>query len=182
MWFVLKVLFTAGMASKETPVKAYRASSSSSSIDSSSCRLCKATGDPNHRKNLFKPSNRALLSIAEQIYGNSIVYDPNLPHLLCRPCERRLKNTMVFQKVMVESEQSFRQSSETRFKRCSNVSPISQPPRSRRATSTVPSARHSARASLTFDSRQECTSVNRDSIYSRYEVISILDSNNRHHT
>ena len=176
MWFVLKALFTAGMSSKETRVKVYRDSSPSSAINSSSCRLCRATGDPNHRKNLFKPSNRALLGIAEQICGHPIVYEANLPHLLCRPCERRLKNTMTFQKIIVDTEQSFRQSSQTRFKRCANVSPsISQRPRSRQATSTVaaPSTRHSARTSLSFESYQEPTSVNRDiEVSTRYSLVS----------
>lgn len=141
-----------GMTSKETPKKAYRASNSS--IDSSSCRLCRAVGDTSRRKNIFKPSNRALLKIAEQICGHPIVYEANLPHLICRPCERRLNNTVDFQKVIVETEQSFHQSesSQTRFKRCVDVSPsISQPPRSRQATSATPSAR----TSLSFDSCQE---------------------------
>ena len=51
--------------SKETPKKVYR--SVESAIDLSSCHLCCAIGDPSHRKNLFKPSNRALLRIAERI-------------------------------------------------------------------------------------------------------------------
>lgn len=153
--------FSAVMSSKETPTKAYRASNLS--VDSSSCRLCRAIGDPNHRKNLFNSSNRDLLRTAEQICGHSIVYDANLPHLLCRPCERRLKNVIALQRIIVETEQSFRQSSQTRFKRLIAVSPsISQPPRSRQATSTAAtSVRHSARTSLSFDSFQ-ASIVNRD--------------------
>ncbi|CAB4011969.1 PREDICTED: uncharacterized protein LOC107350876 [Paramuricea clavata] len=140
------------MTSKETPKKAYRASNSW--IDSTSCRLCRAVGDTSRRKNIFKPSNRALLKIAEQICGHPIVYEVDLPHLICRPCERRLNNTVDFQKVIVETERSFHQSesSQTRFKRCVDVSPsISQPPRSRQVTCAAPSAR----TSLSFDSCQE---------------------------
>ena len=80
MWFVLKVLFTAGMSSKRTAVKVNSALSPFRAINSP-FRLCRATGDPNHRKNLFKPSKRALLSIAEQICVHPIVYETNLPHL-----------------------------------------------------------------------------------------------------
>ena len=35
---------------------------------------------------------RALLAAAEDIYGRPSRQDKLLPHLLCRPCERRLKN------------------------------------------------------------------------------------------
>ena len=145
--------FTGRMASMETPKKVYR--SSSSSIDSSACRLCRAVGDTRHRKNIFKPSNRVLLETAEQICGHSIVYEANLPHLVCRPCERRLNNTRDFQKVILETEQSFHKG-QARFKRCVDVSPsVCQPPRSRLSTSAAQSARPSARTSLSFDSCQE---------------------------
>ena len=71
---------------------------------------------------------------------------------MCRPYERRLKNTIEFQKVMVEAEQSFRerQTTQTRLKRCVEVSPsVQQPLKSRVATTrTAPSAR----IALSFDS------------------------------
>ena len=132
---------------KETPKKVYRALDSA--IDPSSCRLCQAVGDANHRKNIFNPSNRALLKIAEQLCGHRIVQDSCLPHLLCRPCERRLNNTLQFQKVILEAENMFleRQSTNTRVKRCVEVSPsISRPAKSR--LTSMPSAR----TSLAFDS------------------------------
>ena len=115
--------FTGGMALKETPKKVYPATNTS--IDSSACRLCRAVGDTSHRKNIFKPSNRTLLKIAEQICGHPIVYEVNLPHLICRPCKRRLNNTVAFQKIIVETEQLFHQSqsSQSRFKRCVEVFP-----------------------------------------------------------
>ncbi len=90
------------MSSKETPKKVYRAFEDSA-IDPSSCRLCRAVGDAGHRKNIFKPSNQALLKIAEQLCGHPIVQDSSLPHLLCRPCEHRLNHTLEFQKVIVET-------------------------------------------------------------------------------
>ena len=152
----------AEMTSKETPKKAYR--SLNLSIDSSSCRLCRAVGDTSRRKNIFKPTNRALLKIAEQICGHPILYDANLPHLICRPCERRLNNAIEFRKVIVETEQLFHQAefSQTRFKRCVDVSPsVSQPPRSRHHASAVSSsAKPAARTSLSFDSCQEISGQN----------------------
>ena len=39
---------------------------------------------------------RALLAAAEDIYGRLLRQDKLLPHLLCRPCERRLKNCISF--------------------------------------------------------------------------------------
>ena len=38
---------------------------------------------------------------------HSIVYEANLPHLVCRPCERRLNNSRDSQKVILETEQHF---------------------------------------------------------------------------
>ena len=81
---------------KKHKKKVYR--SADSTIDLSSCRLCRAIGDPSHRKNSFKPSNRALLRIAEVLCGCSIVQDSSLPHLVCRPCKQRLNNCLELQK------------------------------------------------------------------------------------
>ena len=156
------------MASKETPKKVY--SMVESIIDPTSCPFCRAVGDASHRKNIFKPLNKHLLRIAEQICGNTIAKESGLPHLVCRPCERRLKNTIEFQKVMLEAEQSFRecQSSQTRFKRILDVSPSApQPPRSRLATAgTAPSAR----IALSFDSTIEVSMI---SIYNNTIIIVI---------
>ena len=153
--------FLCGMASKETPKKVY--STVESIIDPTPCRFCRAVGDASHRKNIFKPLNKHLLRIAEQICGNTIAKESGLPHLVCRPCERRLKNTIEFQKVILEAEQSFRE-------RQSNldVSPsVPQPPRSRLATAgTAPSAR----IALSFDSTVEVSMI---SIYNNTLIIVI---------
>ena len=61
---------------------------------------------------------RALLAAAEDIYGRPLRQDNLLPHLLCRPCERRLKNFIAFKTVISESQRSF----ET-VKRCTEISP-----------------------------------------------------------
>ena len=134
------------------------------SIDSSSCRLWRAVGDTSRHKNIFKPTNRALLKIAEQICGHPILYDVNLPHLVCRPRERRLNNAIEIRKIIVETKQLFHQAelSQTSFKCCIDVSPsVSQPPRSRHHTSVVSSsAKPAARTSLSFDSCQEISGQN----------------------
>ena len=96
----------------QTPKKTYK----SSSANLSCCRLCRSTTEI-HFKNLFATSNRPLLSAAEQIYGQSLKKD-ELPHLLCRPCERRLKNFKEFKVKITETQDSFQ-----RVKRCIEVSP-----------------------------------------------------------
>lgn len=120
-----------GMVSKDRNF-IYRAPVSSC-VDPASCRLCQTVGDPSHRKDILKPSNRALLKIAEQLYGHNIAPDPSLPRRVCRPCERRLKNSLEFQKVISETQEVFkqRQPGNTRVKRCIDVSPsISRPAKS----------------------------------------------------
>ena len=119
------------MTLKETPKKVYRLLDSD--IDLLSCRLCGAVGDPSHRKNLFKRPNRALLRIAEQLCGYPLIQDSSLPHLVCRPCERRLNNCLQLQEVIKKTKEIFQQhlTLRTQVKRCVNVSPsISQPQKS----------------------------------------------------
>lgn len=94
-----------------TPKKVYAATS-----NISRCRLCGSVGD--HCKKLFGKANRALLETAEELYGSSLPQSEELPHLICRPCERRLNNFKVFKTTISESQASF-----DRVKRCIEVSP-----------------------------------------------------------
>ena len=96
----------------QTPKKVYVSSSSSC------CCLCKSVGDTSYWKNLFGKGNCALLATAEIIYGSPLIQDKTLPHLLCRPCERRLKNFENFREAVKESQFSFQ-----RVKRCIEISP-----------------------------------------------------------
>ena len=64
----------------------------SATANISCCRLCKSVGDVSCLKNIYANGNRALLATAEDIYGRPLRQDKLLPHLLCRPCKRRLKN------------------------------------------------------------------------------------------
>ena len=98
----------------QTPKKTYKRCDGAGS---SCCRLCKSTGEI-HFKNLFAKGNRALLSAAEEICCQSLRNDNELPHLLCRPCERRLKSFMEFKAKIMETQASFE-----RVKRCIEVSP-----------------------------------------------------------
>ena len=89
---------------QETPKKI---SKSSTAANISCCRLCKSVGDISCWKNIYAKGNRALLAAAEDVYGRPLRKDKFLPHLLCRPCERRLKNFISFKTVINESQSSF---------------------------------------------------------------------------
>ena len=74
----------------------------------SNCRhLCKSFSDVSHRTNLFGKGNRALLAAAENIQGNPLLCSESLPHLLCRPCKRRLNNFIDFKSTIIEAQKSF---------------------------------------------------------------------------
>ena len=100
---------------QDTPKKI---SKSSTIVNITCCRLCKSVGDVSCSKNIYAKGNRALLAAAEDIYGRPLRQDKLLPHLLCRPCERRLKKFISFKTVISESQSSF----ET-VKRCKEISP-----------------------------------------------------------
>ena len=100
---------------KNTPKKVYGAQSLD---NNSTCRLCKSVGDPAHRYNLYSKTNSEILSSAEHIYGEVLPNKPELPKLICRPCERRVRNFVPFRKTIVET-----QSTLTKFKRLSKDSP-----------------------------------------------------------
>ena len=73
-----------------------------------------------YRKNLFKKSNEQLLAAAEVVYGGTLPGNELRPHLLCRPCERRLNNFKAFRAMITESQSHFQRSD--RVKRCIQVS------------------------------------------------------------
>ena len=98
----------------QIPKKIYPASSNTTSC----CRLCKAVRDSDHCRNLFGKANRTLLIAAENIYVSSFQRSESLPHLLCRPCERRLRNFIAFKTLISESQRSLE-----RAKRCKEESP-----------------------------------------------------------
>ena len=97
---------------------------SSNNRNSSCCRLCGLLKDVNYCKNLFVEANKQLLAVAEDIYGRSLLRKVNeelRPHLLCRPCERRLKNFKGFKGIISQSQRYFERGE--RVKRCIDVSP-----------------------------------------------------------
>ena len=96
----------------------------SSNRNPSCCRLCGFVKDVNYCKNLFAEANKQLLVVAGEVYGRPLLRKVNeelRPHLLCRPCERRLKNFKEFKGIISES-QRYSAGSE-RVKRCIDVSP-----------------------------------------------------------
>ena len=64
-------------------------------IDLSSCRLCESIGDSRYCKNLFREANRDILDFVQQVY---------LSQLVCRSCERKVKNAETVKKTMAEMQ------------------------------------------------------------------------------
>jgi hypothetical protein len=110
----------ASMASKGTPKK-YQSIPGLKAKVISRCRLCNSVGDPEHSKNLFRDSNRILLRNAETVYGDKLPQSSDLPHLICRPCERRLNTAIQFRRTISETQRLLRQ--DVRTKRCVELSP-----------------------------------------------------------
>ena len=100
---------------KETPKKVY----AKSNLDSKSmCRLCCSIIDPKHCKNLYNKASVNVLASAELLYGGKLLRGDSLPHLVCRPCERRLDNFMKFKNMICDNQDSM-----MRQKRCIELSP-----------------------------------------------------------
>ena len=108
------------MASKSTPKKLYKKSSASNE-NSARCRLCNGVQDPRHCKNLFNKTNKKILNNVESIHGEKLPHVEGFPNLLCRPCERRVNNTITFKNVISETQKSLLKDSRT--KRCLDISP-----------------------------------------------------------
>ena len=64
-------------------------------IDLSSCRLCESIGDSRYCKNLFSEANRDILDFVQQVY---------LSQLVCRSCERKVKNAATVKKTIAETQ------------------------------------------------------------------------------
>ena len=125
----------------QTPKKNYKATAGAVLC---CCRLCRSTGEV-HFKNIFAKGNSSLLSTAEEIYGRSLEKD-DLPHLLCRPCERRLKSFKEFKLKITATQDSFE-----RVKRCIEVSPSVPRTSSKRAKDSV---ERSSRRGLNFNAKE----------------------------
>ena len=97
----------------QTPKKTYKATAGAVLC---CCSLCRSTGEV-HFKNIIAKGNRALLSTAEEMYRRSLEKDDS-PHLLCSPCERRLKSFQEFKLKITATQDSFE-----RAKMCIEVSP-----------------------------------------------------------
>ena len=134
------------MATKDTPKKLVYKSAAGTNLSNSSCRLCKAVVDRKHCRDLYKSSNRTILKNAEEIYGNVLPQDKNLPHLICRPCERRLDNTIQFKNIIAQTQKTLEEDSRTKC--CLEISPsVIKPPSKVLASGSSSSGR---RRSLDF--------------------------------
>ena len=100
---------------EETPKKVY----AKSKLDSKSmCRLCCSIIDPKHCKNLYNKASVNVLASAELLYGGKLTRGDSLPHLVCRPCERRLDNFTKFKAMVCDNQHSMMCQ-----KRCIELSP-----------------------------------------------------------
>ena len=61
-----------------------------------------------------------LLAVAETLHGKSFPRG-DFPHLICRPCSRRLNNTKLLQDQIDKSQASFESEMGERFKRCIEI-------------------------------------------------------------
>ena len=130
----------APMASKSTPKKVYK---NTSTENISRCRLCNGVQDPRHCKNLFNKKNQVILKNVASILGEDLPHVDGFPSLICRPCERRVSNTISFKNLISETQKSLLKDS--RSKRCVEISPSVLRP------SVKAAAVESRRRSLTFD-------------------------------
>ena len=106
------------MSSDNTPKKTYTTSVIKC------CRLCGSVKDALHCKNLFKKATKELLALAEAVFGGPLQRHELRPHLVCRPCDRRLNNFRAFKAMIAESQSHFqRNERRERVKRCIEVSP-----------------------------------------------------------
>ena len=79
--------------------------------------------------------NQAILRNAEIVFGGNLPQDSYLPHLICAPFERRLKNVVEFKKVIAETQRELQEN--LRTKRCVEISPsVSRPSAKVRADAT----------------------------------------------
>ena len=77
-------------------------------IDLYSCRLCGSIGDSRYCKNLFREANRDILDFVQQVHGDVLPRDKTLPQLVCRSCERKVKNAATVKKTIRGSYMSRR--------------------------------------------------------------------------
>ena len=126
------------MASKDTPKKLYSKTQGEPLVinKTARCRLCNQIRDPGHSKNLFAVKNQKILQEAIFVHGTDLPQDDVLPHLICKPCERRLHNAVEFKKLIIDTQQALL--SDVRAKRCIDVSPsVQRPPDKTQPTGNV---------------------------------------------
>lgn len=140
------------MASKSMPKKVYK---NTSTENISRCRLCNGVQDPRHCKNLFSNKNQIILKNVALILGEDLPHVDGFPSLVCRPCERRVNNTISFKNIISETQKSLLKDS--RSKGCVELSPSVLRP------SVKVAAVESRRRSLTFDSANVSTTGDKSS-------------------
>ena len=76
--------------------------------------------DPQHCKNLFRDSNRAILRNFNTLYGGELPQSGDLLHLVCRPCKRRLNTALQFKRTIGKTQRQLQE--DFHAKRCVELS------------------------------------------------------------
>lgn len=139
------------MAGIETPKKTYMRSFGDV------CRLCSQCG--RLQQKIFSKSGEKK-QIAEKIFkatGLRIEDNADLPHAICRKCERMLENIVAFQTKVMESQHVF--GSNVTVKRVIDMSPSQEKLSARKklATDFISAPVHSSSRQLCFDNSAENT-------------------------
>ena len=108
-----------------TPKKLYHVESR---IDLSSCQLYWSIGDSRYCKNLFREANRDILDFVQQVHGDVFPRDKTLPQLVCRSCERKVKNAATVEKTIAETQRLLVEK-KRRAKRCLELSASATAPK-----------------------------------------------------
>lgn len=139
------------MAENLTPRKLYFRGSKQSAC--SICRMCLKVCDPKNAKNIFSRVNSKVLAIAEDLLGKPLPRGENLPHRLCKPCERRLNNYSEF-KTLARNSQNLITADST-AKRCKEMFPSTLPPAKRPESKRETTAAKKSRRSLILHDSNE---------------------------
>ena len=73
-------------------------------------------------QNLFREANRDILDFVQQVHGDVLPRDKTLPQLVCRSCERKVKNAATVEKTIAETQRLLVEK-KSRAKRCLELSP-----------------------------------------------------------
>ena len=90
--------------------------------------IAKILRDSKYCKNLFREANRDILDFVQQVHGDVLPRDKTLSQLVCRSCERKVKNPATVEKTIAETQRLLVEK-KSRAKRCLKLSPSATAPK-----------------------------------------------------